>query len=68
MKITYFSYIWDIDGISVGAKNKAYEFISALERLGYHILIHWQTRQPSQNGSKNLKMQIIQLFCIYDIR
>jgi glycosyltransferase involved in cell wall biosynthesis len=58
MKITYFSYIWDIDGISVGAKNKAYEFIGALERLGYRIFINWQTRQPSQVENKNIKMHI----------
>jgi len=58
MKITYFSYIWDIDGISVGAKNKALEFIGALERLGYHIFVNWQTRQPPLDGNKNIKMKI----------
>ena len=58
LKITYFSYLWDLDGISAGSTNKAREFIWALQRLGYQIFINWQTKQPSGNGTEDLKTKI----------
>ncbi len=47
MKLTYFNYLWDLDGISSGSTNKAREFIWALERRGFQIAVNWQTKQPS---------------------
>ncbi|NUM73047.1 hypothetical protein HUU40_01685, partial [candidate division KSB1 bacterium] len=51
MTITYFNYLWDIDGISAGSAVKAKEFIAALRRLGHTAHLEWRTPQPkNQNG------------------
>ena len=48
MRITYFNYLWDIEGISAGSAIKAIEFIRALNALGHQTSLHWRTPQPSQ--------------------
>jgi glycosyltransferase involved in cell wall biosynthesis len=57
MKITYFNYLWDLDGISSGSTNKAREFIWALERKGFQIAVNWQTKQPSSDIKSNWKIK-----------
>jgi glycosyltransferase involved in cell wall biosynthesis len=44
--ITYFNYLWDIDGISAGSAIKAKEFIAALNRLGHVAHLEWRSPQP----------------------
>ena len=58
LKITYFSYLWDLDGISAVSTNKAREFIWALRRLGYPIDINWQAKQPSGDGREDLRTKL----------
>ena len=60
MKIIYFSYLYDINGISLGAKIKALELLSELENLGHEVKIYWMNRQPAETNS--LKTQTRQAF------
>lgn len=46
MVITYFNYLWDIDGISAGSAIKAKEFIAALNRAGHTAHLEWRSPQP----------------------
>ena len=46
MVITYFNYLWDIDGISAGSAIKAKEFIAALNRAGHTAYLEWRSPQP----------------------
>ncbi|MFQ6116482.1 MAG: glycosyltransferase, partial [bacterium] len=46
MVITYFNYVWDIEGISAGAAIKAKELISSIKRLGHTVYLEWRTPQP----------------------
>ncbi len=46
MVITYFSYLWDIHGISAGSAIKAREFLAAMERLGHTTHLEWRVPQP----------------------
>lgn len=46
MVITYFNYLWDIDGISAGSAIKAKEFIAALNRTGHTAHLEWRSPQP----------------------
>ena len=52
MKISYFNYIADVDGLSVGAMNKSKSFTEGLEALGHEVTINWLERQmaPSLSG------------------
>lgn len=50
MKITYFSYLWDIHGISAGSAIKAIEFLDAIKRNGHEVFLEWRTPQPAKNG------------------
>jgi glycosyltransferase involved in cell wall biosynthesis len=50
--ITYFNYLWDIDGVSAGSAIKAKEFIRAINQLGHTAYLEWRTPQP--NGSSTL--------------
>ncbi len=56
MVITYFNYLWDIDGISAGSAIKAKELIRALRELGHTVHLEWRTPQP--NGTVSLKEQV----------
>lgn len=46
MKIVYFSYLYDIKGISAGSANKALGFIGGLRRLGHTVSLYWRSIQP----------------------
>lgn len=47
MRITYFNYVWDIEGISAGAATKAKEIIGGINKLGHDATIFWRTPQPN---------------------
>lgn len=51
MTITYFSYLWDIDGISAGSAIKAKEFLAAMNRLGHTTHLEWRVPQPAAHAS-----------------
>ncbi len=46
MVISYFSYVWDINGISAGAAVKSNEFIAAIRRKNHKVFLEWRTKQP----------------------
>ena len=52
MVITYFSYLWDIDGVSAGSAIKAKEFLRAMNDLGHKTYLEWRAPQP--NGQVTL--------------
>ncbi len=51
MVITYFSYLWDIDGVSAGSAIKAKEFLAAMNRLGHTTHLEWRVPQPAAYAS-----------------
>jgi len=53
MRITYFNYLWDIDGISAGSAIKGQEIIRSLNKLGHQASIHWRTPQPNASQTVN---------------
>jgi len=42
MKITYFNYLYDLYGASIGSTIKAIELFRAFESLGHSVCIHWR--------------------------
>ncbi|MFQ5630799.1 MAG: glycosyltransferase family 4 protein [bacterium] len=56
MIITYFSYLWDIEGISAGSAIKAIEFIRAMNNLGHTAHLEWRSPQP--NGQLRVTEQV----------
>lgn len=46
MKIVYFSYLYDIKGISAGSANKALGFVGGLRQLGHTVSLYWRSIQP----------------------
>ena len=57
MVITYFSYLWDIDGISAGSAIKAKEFLRALDGLGHKTHLEWRVPQPAPHASVSGKIR-----------
>lgn len=51
MRISYFNYVYDIEGISAGAAIKGRELCGALERQGARVTINWRTPQPDSTVS-----------------
>lgn len=47
MVVSYFNYLWDIEGISAGSAIKAKEFVAALRRLDHTVHLEWRTPQPA---------------------
>ena len=45
-KILYFSYLYDIWGISIGSTIKGIELMHGLSQLGYDVKLYWRNRQP----------------------
>lgn len=58
MKIVYFSYLYDIKGISAGSANKALGFTEGLRRLGHDVSIHWLNKQPEDIEGDSLRLKI----------
>jgi glycosyltransferase involved in cell wall biosynthesis len=46
MRIIYFSYLYDIKGVSAGSANKAIGFIDGLRARGHEVKIFWRSVQP----------------------
>lgn len=57
MVITYFNYLWDIDGISAGSAIKAKEFIAALNRAGHTAHLEWRSPQPAAQPTLSDKIR-----------
>ncbi|MBM9515139.1 glycosyltransferase family 4 protein [Desulfogranum marinum] len=51
MKIVYFNYLYDIDGVSIGPKVKTLELFSEFEKLGHEVKIYWLNRQATKEIS-----------------
>ena len=49
MKISYFSYLYDLYGASIGSTIKARELFHALESFGHSVQIHWRKERESDN-------------------
>lgn len=65
MKITYFSYLYDIKGVSAGSANKAIGFIRALNNLGHEATIYWRSVQPDQLAGTSAKHRLRELLKKY---
>ncbi len=58
MKITYFSYLYDIRGVSAGSANKAIGFIRGLNEIGHEAKIFWRSVQPQDLTGTTLKFRL----------
>jgi glycosyltransferase involved in cell wall biosynthesis len=58
MKITYFSYLYDIRGVSAGSANKAIGFIRGLNEQGHEAKIYWRSVQPEDLAGASIKQQL----------
>ncbi|MDM7926819.1 MAG: glycosyltransferase family 4 protein [bacterium] len=58
MNITYFSYLYDIKGISAGSANKALGFTDGLRRLGHRVSVHWLSVQPEDLEGESIRLKI----------
>ncbi len=57
MVITYFNYLWDIDGISAGSAIKGREFVAAIRRLGHTVHLEWRLPQPDGTETPQKKVR-----------
>ena len=58
MKIVYFSYLYDIKGVSAGSANKALGFIGGLRRLGHDVRLYWRESQPEAFEGSSIRLRI----------
>lgn len=58
MKITYFSYLYDVRGVSAGSANKAIGFIRGLNEIGHNAKVYWRSVQPQDITGTTLKFQL----------
>lgn len=58
MKIVYFSYLYDIKGISAGSANKALGFLGGLRRLGHDVRLYWRENQPESFEGNSIRLRI----------
>ena len=58
MKIAYFSYLYDIKGISAGSANKAIGFVGGLRALGHRVSMHWRSAQPEEAPGKSMRLAV----------
>lgn len=58
MKITYFSYLYDIRGVSAGSANKAIGFIAGLNALNQKAKIFWRMDQPEDFKGESIRLKI----------
>lgn len=49
MRITYFNYMYDLYGASIGSTIKALELYKALEKEGHQVKIHWRQGDGQKN-------------------
>lgn len=55
MKILYFSYLYDIKGVSAGSANKAVGFMGGLNQLGHDIKIFWRGDEPVDSTNISIR-------------
>ncbi|MBN2105574.1 glycosyltransferase family 4 protein [bacterium] len=57
MKITYFNYLYDLYGMSLGSTIKAIELFRAVGKLGHSVHIHWRKEKEvdETHGSKRYR-------------
>jgi glycosyltransferase involved in cell wall biosynthesis len=58
LKIAYFSYLYDIKGISAGSANKALGFTDGLRSLGHDVSVHWLSVQPEDLEGDSIRLKI----------
>jgi len=58
LKIVYFSYLYDIKGVSAGSANKALGFIGGLRRLGHDVRLYWRESQPEAFEGSSIRLRI----------
>ena len=58
MKIVYFSYLYDIKGISAGSANKALGFLGGLRQLGHDVRLFWREVQPDAFEGDSIRLRI----------
>jgi glycosyltransferase involved in cell wall biosynthesis len=58
LKIVYFSYLYDIKGISAGSANKALGFIGGLRTLGHAVNLYWREVQPEAFEGDAVRLRI----------
>jgi glycosyltransferase involved in cell wall biosynthesis len=58
LKIVYFSYLYDIGGVSAGSANKALGFVGGLRKLGHEVSIYWRSVQPEDLKGVSMRMRI----------
>jgi glycosyltransferase involved in cell wall biosynthesis len=58
LKIVYFSYLYDIRGVSAGSANKAIGFLSGLRSLGHETVLCWRSPQPEDGQSGSLRRKV----------
>lgn len=74
MKITYFSYLYDIKGVSAGSANKAIGFIGGLRALGHDATIFWRSVQPEDIEGDSVRLRLRGLlknvfsYFVHDVR
>ncbi|MBN1780132.1 glycosyltransferase family 4 protein [bacterium] len=50
MNITYFNYLYDLYGASIGSTIKAVELFRSLESLGHRVHMHWRKGEETDTG------------------
>lgn len=62
MKISYFNYLYDLYGVSIGSTIKALELYGALERFGFDVRFHWRKEAEcdSTQGIQKYRMLLKQ--------
>ena len=58
LKIVYFSYLYDIKGISAGSANKALGFLDGLRRLGHDVRLFWREVQPEAFEGDSIRLRV----------
>jgi glycosyltransferase involved in cell wall biosynthesis len=58
LKIVYFSYLYDIKGISAGSANKALGFLGGLRRLGHDVRLYWRESQPEAYEGNSIRLRL----------
>jgi glycosyltransferase involved in cell wall biosynthesis len=62
LKITYFSYLYDIKGVSAGSANKAIGFIGGLNTIGHDAKIYWRSVQPEDIEGDSVRLRMRNVF------
>ena len=58
MKIIYFSYLYDIKGVSAGSANKAIGFIGGLNAIEHDAKIYWRSVQPEDIEGDSVRLRM----------